>query len=98
MPNLYILDGHETVPVSELLTWAEWFETANRSVARNDDGRGVVVSTVFLGIDHIFGDDPPILFETLVFGGTHDGEIVRCETWEQAEAQHLRMVNLVFAP
>ncbi|WP_166903861.1 hypothetical protein [Mycobacterium sp. DL440] len=37
----------------------------------------VVVSTVWLGLNHSFTDDgPPIIFETMVFGGVHDAKRV----------------------
>ena len=53
-------------------------------------------STVFLGLDHRFIDDgPPLLFETMIFGGDGDKDQWRCSTWEQAEAQHRRAVELV---
>ncbi len=59
-------------------------------------GEAVWVSTVFLGIDHAFTDKvPPILFETLVFGGDLGGEIERYATWEEAEAGHNAMVARV---
>jgi hypothetical protein len=30
------------------------------------------VSTVFLGTNHSFGFEPPLLFETMIFGGRFD--------------------------
>lgn len=53
MNRHYILEGHEAKPV-DLMTWARWFETAERHVADTTDG-DVRVSTVFLGTDHNFG-------------------------------------------
>ncbi len=55
----------------------------------------VKVSTVFLGLDHGFDGDGPILFETMVFGGAHDGEQDRYQTWGAAVSGHQRMVRLV---
>lgn len=49
----------------------------------------VRISTAFLGIDHNFtGRGPPLLFETMVFGGALDGECGRTATWEEAEKEH----------
>lgn len=48
----------------------------------------VWVSTVWLGLDHRFGDGPPLIFETMVFGGAFDQEGDRYSTKEQAEAGH----------
>lgn len=54
------------VPDEQLLEWAEWLETADRVVAQTTT-MGVMVSTVFLGLDHQFGDGPPLLWETMTF-------------------------------
>ena len=55
--------------------WVELFATAERHVACTGVGPGVQVSTVWLGLDHSFRfDGPPLIFETLIFGGTLDGE------------------------
>jgi hypothetical protein len=83
----YILDGK--IPVkTDLNTWGAWFENANRTVAKTviDPGQ-CEVSTVFLGLDHSWSG-PPLLFETLVFGGPRDGLMDRYTTWEQAEKGH----------
>lgn len=68
----------------------------NRRVARDVMSDGKVVSTVFLNIDHRFGDGPPLLFETYVFPSEDDFcEIdgVRSSTWDEAERYHLAMVE-----
>lgn len=68
---------------------------------------GVRVSTVFLGIDHQFGDGPPLVFETMVFiddpsnpdenyRGDYDME--RYSTWDAAILGHIAMCNKVFKP
>lgn len=95
----YILDGHTPVPAKGLLTWAKWFETADRHVAVTKFGK-VTVSTVFLGLDHSFAvytgvPHKPILFETMIFGGKHDQYQERYTTWKEAEAGHKRAVKLV---
>ena len=75
----YILNAAgDPVPCDDLLTWAQWFETVdNRRIAQDrNEGPGspdVRVSTVFLGLDHQWGNGPPVLWETMVFGGPHDG-------------------------
>lgn len=96
MTDYYILDNHKPVAAG-LVTWAKWFEQGadNRRVASTNIGVARV-STVFLGIDHRFGDEgPPILFETMVFNGPLDGEQERCSTWEQAEEMHAAMCGRV---
>jgi hypothetical protein len=95
----YMLDGHTPIPVADVLTWARWFETGDRTVKQDriDEGSGVDVSTVFLGLDHNWGDGPPILFETMVFNGPLDQAQDRYATWEDAEAGHAAMVQRVRA-
>ncbi len=93
----YILDGHTPVAVDDLRPWAEWYETHRdeKRVAETTLPSGVWVSTVFLGIDHQWGDGPPLLFETMVFpshGDFSELDCERCSTWEEAEAQHAAMV------
>lgn len=56
------------------------------------------VSTVWLhGIDHGYGDGPPILFETMVFGGDFDQELRRYSTEEEAMRGHLAAVDALRA-
>ena len=86
MSRHYILDGHKVVPV-DLMTWAHWFEKADRHIAQTIQGN-VRVSTVFLGLDHQWGEGPPILFETMIFGGKHDQYQKRYSTWDEAEQGH----------
>lgn len=85
----YILDADgEPQPCEDLLTWARWYETADRIVAAAWFGE-VRVSTVFLGLDHRFGfNGPPILWESMVFGGPLDGEQRRYTSRADADAGH----------
>ncbi len=64
----YILnEAGQAVPEPDLLTWARWFETSDRQLAEDEIG-DIRVSTVFLGLDHSFGDGPPLLWESMAFG------------------------------
>jgi len=90
----YILDGHDIKEV-DLMTWAEGFKTDERRVAKDQIGE-IEVSTVFLGINHSpWSDGPPLIFETMVFGGELDGDTDRYTTWDDAEAGHKAMVDRV---
>lgn len=89
----FILEGKTPVP-ADLMTWAKWFESADRHVAKDEIG-DVWISTVFLGIDHQWGDGPPLIFETMIFGGKHDQYQTRASTWDEAEKQHAEAVALV---
>lgn len=99
MMEHYILkaDGRTAEPV-DMMTWARWFEdnSAVRTVARKERG-GVLISTVFLGLNHQYDPDgPPLIFETMIFGGALDHYQIRCSTYEQAEQQHLAACALAF--
>ena len=95
MSILYILEGKEPKPVDDASEWGRWFEKADRHVAKTELRNRVIVSTVFLGLDHSFGGGIPILFETMIFGGKHNHYQERYATWEEAEAGHLRAIKLV---
>jgi hypothetical protein len=95
MSDKYILDGRNPIPCADFMTRARWFETSDRHVAKTDLG-DVRVSTVFVGLDRSFGDGPPLVFETMIFGGPFDQDKYqeRCSTWEEAEAQHAKAVEV----
>jgi hypothetical protein len=97
MNGRYKLEGRTPVPVDDLIEWAAWFERAREDcVVRQEERRGVRVSTVFLGLDHQFGSGRPLLFETLVFGGRRDGKMNRYATWEDAEQGHRELAAEAF--
>jgi hypothetical protein len=81
-PLLYILVNRKPVPVANVLEWGKYLDEKNRRVCYDEIG-DTLISTVFLGIDHAFHGGPPILFETMIFGGIHDQYQKRCATWEQ---------------
>ena len=64
-----------------------------------DEIGGVKVSTVFLGLDHRFSDSledgPPVLWETMIFGGAHDEHQERYTSRADAIAGHARAVKMV---
>lgn len=87
--RLYILDKHGIPQLErDTLKWAKWFTTADRVVKQSKVG-GVVVSTVFLGLDHNHsGRGLYLLYETMVFGGEDDGYQVRSTTSTEALIAH----------
>ena len=96
MAEYYILDEQrQAIPVADVREWRRRFDRHTRRVARTEIG-DAYISTVFLGLNHAYGDDePPMLFETMVFGDELDGEQDRCATWAEAEEMHERMVARV---
>lgn len=91
----YILNSHHDPIRVRPDEWAVWFETADRTVAKDVLPDGTEISTVFLGIDHnLWAPGPALLYETAVFKTDGDVEIIdRNATWEGAEALHARMVD-----
>ena len=95
----YTLIGQSPVLEPDTLKWAEWFGNSleERIVARTEIDASLV-STVFLGLDHRFGDEgPPLLFETMIFT---DGDAKgvwrrRCSTWLEAEGQHAETLRML---
>ena len=88
----YVLDGHKVVREDDVLKWAKWYETADRRVAFDEVGSQKVV-TSFLGIDHNFGQGPPLLFETMVFPEFET--CFRYATWDEAAAGHAKVLDEV---
>lgn len=89
----YILDdAGAPQPCLDLVKWAKWYEGANRVLLKSC-AKGVCVSTVFLGIDHAMRSDDiaPILWESMVFGGEHEGEMRRYSSAEDARKGHDEM-------
>ena len=95
MSDKYLLDANgEPVRCDDLLEWARAFETTNRLVALDRVGE-VGISTVFLGLDYSFGEGLPVLWETMIFGGPHDGYQDRYTSRVEALAGHAKAVELV---
>lgn len=91
----YILEGKKAVECKNLIKWAQWLEKSDRRVAL-DEQNGIRVSTVFLGLDHSFGDGKLQIFETMIFGGSHDEDCGRYATWAEATAGHRKMCKIAF--
>ena len=94
----YILEDGKPVAIDDVLKWGAWFEEDdNRRVAEDEVGEARI-STVFLGLDHSFGSGPPVLWETMIFGGEHDEYQERYTSRIDAENGHLRAIQLVKSP
>ncbi len=93
-PMYYTLDRH----TARACSWNEYVAFHRREdylrlrrVALTPIDGDCEVSTVFLSTDAAF-IGPPLVFETMIFGGAHDLEQDRYGTWEEAEAGHAAMV------
>lgn len=101
MIGYYTLVGQTPVPCEDLLEWARWFEEGeNRRVMYTTMLDTVAVSTVFLGLDHSFGNrGAPMLFESAVIWWDGEIEVLeRCSTWEEAERMHRILTRHVARP
>ncbi len=103
MSRFYDRDGK---PMT-LEQWSTTFEAASDS-KKKGNGRHVgytdenkhLVSTVWLGIDHRYGDGPPLIFETMIFCHhepecTLNEEQWRYSTEEEAIAGHNEACRMV---
>ena len=97
-PRYAGLDANKNVvPCASVEEWARAFEHSDRSVARTAmlgwPRDKIVVSTVFLGIDHSFGGAEQLWFETMVFCNSFgDKDMERYATWNETVAGHKAMV------
>ena len=99
MNGQYILNA-DNIPVAEpdLLKWGKWMGLVDRGIIETTIGKRWI-STVFLGLDHQYGDGPPLLYETMVFpikgSEPHmvDEICKRYTTREKAIEGHEKIVN-----
>lgn len=90
--NFYFNRAGEPISQEE---WANEFEAGDRVIARDDVRRHVFVSTVWLGLNHsIISGGPPLIFETMIFGGPYDQLQWRWPTEAAARAGHALAVKL----
>ena len=87
--TIYKLNPDGTVEPTDIVDWS-----ADRVIDRTEIGE-VLISTVFLPTDHNYGSGPPLVFETMVFGGPMGQEFQECQryaTKAEAVMGHLDMV------
>ncbi len=94
----YILDENgDPKPEYDLLKWSLWFEEngKKRILKQTKIGDDVFVSTVFLGMDYSFSDEPhdPVLWETMIFVKDKGDNEERYSSKEEALEGHERIVK-----
>jgi len=94
MNEKFILKDKKAVVCEDINEWGKFMENLDRIVKQEEIG-DVRISTVFLGLDHQFGEGEPLVFETMIFGGKEDQYQDRCSTWEEAEKMHLKAKKIV---
>lgn len=93
----YVLDDDHVPRRATMTEWGAWREDFSRSIVAKDRIGDVEVSTVFLGLDHGYSGGPPVLFETMIFGGPMTHYQWRYRTWERAAAWHALVVEAIRA-
>ena len=86
---IYNADG-EPVPEPNMNAYMA-FVKEHRIQKKDFLADGTEISTVFLGIDHQYGDGPPLVFETMVFASADSGieqDCRRYTTRDEAMAGH----------
>lgn len=70
-------------------------ENEVKRIVMRQDVDGITISTVFLGLDHSWIGGPPVLWETMIFGGEHDQYQERYYSFDDALDGHFKALELV---
>jgi hypothetical protein len=103
MSKWYILDNNHKPVISTAVESSKWMEdNPNRKRVAYDEltdlnGDDVRISTVFLGLDHGWGDSiRPTLWETMIFGGVNDQNYQeRYTSYQDALEGHQKAINFI---
>ena len=87
----FVLDENGEPVECDLMTYAQL--KGDSQIALDQFGE-VAVSTVFLGLNHARREGPPVLFETMIFGGPRDRYQRRYSTRKEAIEGHALAVLL----
>jgi hypothetical protein len=93
----YILDNNNkpihSTSITEAVDWME--NNPQRKVVKQEHIGDVYISTVFLGLDHSWNSDIPVLWETMIFGGEYDQYQDRYTSYKDALEGHQIALNLI---
>ena len=97
MSKWYILDeNNKPVKATSIMEAADWMENnPERKVVKQENIGDIFISTVFLGLDHAWNSDVPVLWETMIFGGIHDQYQDRYTSYEDALKGHELALTLI---
>jgi len=92
----YILDENNKPVQSTIIDCGKWLEkNPERKVVKQEHVDDIFISTVFLGLDHAWDSDIPVLWETMIFGGEHDQYQDRYTSVEDALEGHKKALTLI---
>ena len=92
----YTLDENNKPIKATTNEYVDWEENnPERRLVKQDRIGDIFVSTVFLGLDHSWRGNTPILWETMIFGGDHDQYQERHTSYEDALEGHQTALNLI---
>jgi hypothetical protein len=92
----YILDENNLPIKADIKDYIKWdLKNYEKRIVKQENINDVRVSTVFLGLDHSYNENVPVLWETMIFGGEHNLYQERYSSYEGALEGHERAVLLV---
>lgn len=96
MSKFYLLDENKQPYEVSLEESYKVFKDKDMKIVKQETVGDSKVSTVFLGLDHAWGDeDGPILFETMIFDGYYEGFQRRYKIYDEALQGHKDAVEMV---
>lgn len=91
----YTLDKNNKPVPSTIEKYCEWIEqNPTKKALKQETIDESYISTVFLGLDHAWNSDVPVLWETMIFGGAFDQYQERYTSVEDALKGHEYAVSL----
>jgi len=87
----------EAVPAKDVVEWMSWQQSVRSSKILFRDVIGTIeVSTTFTGINYSPDDQqPPQVWETMIFGSQYDNTVSRYATKEEASTGHKKIVDRI---
>ena len=92
----YILDENNKPIRSTIVDCGKWLEeNPERKAVEQEHIGDIFISTVFLGLDHAWDSEIPVLWETMIFGGENDQYQDRYTSVEDALEGHKKALTLI---
>jgi len=97
MSRWYILNNNNKPIPASITEAGDWLEEgSDRRTVKRDEVGDILVSTVFLGLDHSWTPGgKPVLWETMIFGGEHDQYQERYTSHKDALEGHKKALTLI---